>query len=315
MLQRIHVRGFGCVRNAELGLTPLHALIGPNDSGKSTLLRAIQASHELLVPTGPGSISRHQLPEGCEVVVESELGVARAEGHRVLEGGTDVFLGLGKRPATLVAFDPYELLKPSPLIPESELNRFMTSRGFGLAGIYQSILSQGDETFLRITEEVRRLFPTVKSLRLPAINPQTVILRAELTDGTQVNADQMSHGLLYYLAFRALQFVSSTKVFLIEEPENGLHPARIRAVVAILRALASTAGNQVILTTHSPLVINELQPEEVSLCVRRTTAEGTRVVRLMDTPSFEKRSRVYALGELWLAYADGELEAPLLGET
>ena len=40
---RLHVEGFGCIQDATFELTPLHALIGPNDSGKSTALRALRA--------------------------------------------------------------------------------------------------------------------------------------------------------------------------------------------------------------------------------------------------------------------------------
>src|SRR5689334_10351805 len=37
----VRVESFRCVREADIHLTPLHALIGPNDSGKSSLLHAI----------------------------------------------------------------------------------------------------------------------------------------------------------------------------------------------------------------------------------------------------------------------------------
>ena len=41
-IERFRVQNYGCVKDATLELTPLHALIGPNDSGKSTLLRALR---------------------------------------------------------------------------------------------------------------------------------------------------------------------------------------------------------------------------------------------------------------------------------
>ena len=42
MIDQFHIDHFQCLRGLTTQLTPLHALIGPNDSGKSTLLRAIQ---------------------------------------------------------------------------------------------------------------------------------------------------------------------------------------------------------------------------------------------------------------------------------
>jgi len=43
MLREFQVRSYGCLQDVRLMLTPLHALIGPNDSGKSTMLGAIRA--------------------------------------------------------------------------------------------------------------------------------------------------------------------------------------------------------------------------------------------------------------------------------
>jgi hypothetical protein len=77
----------------------------------------------------------------------------------------------------------------------------------------------------------------------------------------------------------------------------------------ILRQISQST--QVLIATHSPLVVNELLPREVSVVTRKPDA-GTKVTCLADTPDFEARSKVYALGELWIAYANGEDEAPLL---
>lgn len=41
-IEALHVAGYGCVIDATFRLTRLHAFVGPNDSGKSTLLRAIE---------------------------------------------------------------------------------------------------------------------------------------------------------------------------------------------------------------------------------------------------------------------------------
>jgi predicted ATPase len=119
----------------------------------------------------------------------------------------------------------------------------------------------------------------------------------------------MSEGLLYYLAFAALGHLEQTAMLLIEEPENGLHPARIADVMRSLREVSKKT--QVVIATHSPLVINELEGDEVSV-VTRSVEHGTQVRLLKDTKDFEERSKTYWLGELWLSYADGNEESALL---
>jgi predicted ATPase len=134
-------------------------------------------------------------------------------------------------------------------------------------------------------------------------------LRAQLVDDKEIPAEAMSEGLLYFLGFKALEYLDGTKLFLVEEPENGLHPARISEVMRILRSISETS--QVLIATHSPLVVNELEGEEITV-VTRDPQSGTRGILLKDVPGFDKAKEVYALGEFWLSYADGEMEEPLI---
>ncbi len=64
-------------------------------------------------------------------------------------------------------------------------------------------------------------------------------------------------------------------VFAIEEPEVFLHPQRARYFASVLRAL-SERGNQVFLTTHSPIFVQLHEPEAVAV-VRREPDSGTKV--------------------------------------
>jgi predicted ATPase len=119
----------------------------------------------------------------------------------------------------------------------------------------------------------------------------------------------MSEGLLYYLAFAAIKHLEPTSILLVEEPENGLHPIRIAEVMNVLKEISKTT--QVLIATHSPLVVNELSGDQVTV-VTRDGERGTQVRRLSATANFEERSKVYAPGELWLSYANGLDERDLL---
>jgi predicted ATPase len=208
------------------------------------------------------------------------------------------------RDARLVRFDPEALRQQSTLLPEQQLSTFFENRGFGLPGVYDLILGRGDQAFHQLSDNVRSLFPTVSRIMLPATSQSHKQIAVELRDGTVVRAQHMSEGLLYYLAFAAIPFVTPASILLVEEPENGLHPTRIADIVHMLRELTKT-GVQVIMATHSPLVINELQPEEVSLVRRPSVERGTVVTPINETPNFAQRSKTFALGELWVSYANG----------
>lgn len=208
----------------------------------------------------------------------------------------------------MLRLDPDAMRAPSMLKASRALD-FEDDYGHGLPGIYDVILNKQMDGFVEIRENLRKLFPSVRSFGLENMSESTKELRIQLTSGKWVPARFMSEGMLYYLAFEAIRFLSPRAVLLIEEPENGLHPARIVEVMKVLREISKTT--QVLLATHSPLVINEMEPEEVSI-VTRNPETGTKVTPMKETANFAKRSSVYSLGELWLSFADGVEEAPLL---
>jgi predicted ATPase len=185
-------------------------------------------------------------------------------------------------------------------------------KGHGIPAVYDAVLSRDREAFDQIEESVRRHFPTVRSIWLPTSTNSMKALGVVLKDGTRVHANELSEGLLYWLAFAVLPQVDPTAFLLVEEPENGLHPSRISEVVTVLREVSRTM--QVIIATHSPLVINELQPNEVTI-LTRDEKTGTRATRLDRTTHFQQRQQVYALGELWLSFADGVDEAALVNDS
>ncbi len=300
MLNQFQVFNFQCLKNVSVHLTPLHAFIGPNDSGKSTTLRAI--NEYMKDPL----TNNNRFDSLYEIVSQGPAKFAP-----LLRGTPCPNPGQG---AALVRFDPDNLRAISGLIPEGQQMAFFNERGTGLPGIYDAILSRGDDAFMNISTQVTRLFPSIRKLRLKAVSDREKSLETELTTGVLIPAAQFSEGLLYFLAFAAIPFLNPISVLLIEEPENGLHPARIAEVVRMLRKVTEEGKTQILMATHSPLVINELRPEEVTL-VTRDPEHGTKLTPMVDTRNFADRAKVYGLGELWLSYANGMDESDLVGPT
>jgi predicted ATPase len=208
--------------------------------------------------------------------------------------------------------DPDDLRAPSELIPKNEPLWFANERGYGLAAMYDALLSRDRAAFARIDDQFRSLFPLAKSLLLENADNHRKTMGLTLPDGTEVGPSEMSEGMLYWLAFAIAEHIAPPGVLLVEEPENGLHPARVKEVMRVLREVSKRS--QVLIATHSPLVVNELAPEEVTI-VTRTNDRGTICTPITQTKNFAERTRTYALGELWLSYADGDLEKDLVGDS
>jgi predicted ATPase len=316
VITRFDAENYGPIKSATATLTPLHAFIGPNDSGKSTILRGIVTAINLTQgkhPSFPTTVvGKLQLSNStAAIVLGLPNGAQEAKVGPRVTNWPEAYQLLGMTGgARLARFEADVLRQPSNLITEERAFEFVDNRGLGLPGVYDILNNRNDDSFETISDQMKHLFPTVSRLRLRTVSPTAKVLAIELRNGAVVSADGMSEGMLYYLAYAALRRLAGISLLAVEEPETGLHPSRIADVIRILREI-STSGVQVVLATHSPLVVNEMKPDEVSV-VTRTAEEGTKVQRISDTHDFQKRSKVYELGELWVSYANGLDEGPLL---
>jgi predicted ATPase len=269
---KLRIQGFGCIRDVSLSLTPLHAIIGPSDSGKTTVLRALRAlSHyaqklnvhaamtEFSLYAHEGTtLEAHVAGAGMAIITRDRGGWGE---HHIDEEARGALGG-----HHMLHFDPEALRQASSLIPEGAPLRFADERGLGLPALYDAILSRDVGTYLELSERLAQAFPTVKTISLKNPNQQTKVLGVQLEDGSFVSASAMSEGLLRFLAFAAVPWLSPAGLLLVEEPENGLHPARVRDVVALLREVSRTT--QVVIATHSPFVVEALEDDEVTILGR-----------------------------------------------
>lgn len=102
---------------------------------------------------------------------------------------------------------------------------------------------------------------------------QLKTLYLETVSGIQHEARSLSDGTLRFLALAIIGADSETGgVICLEEPENGIHPARIPAIVELLNQMAVDTNfavgtdnplRQIIINTHSPLVIQRLRLDDI----------------------------------------------------
>lgn len=114
-----------------------------------------------------------------------------------------------------------------------------------------------------------------------------LVVEVEFNDGQRVPARVLSDGTLRLLAtIVLLRSVSPGTFVAIEEPENGIHPGRLRALVDRLRALTTSDGDalpiQVLVNSHSPVLLAALHdhPESIVLADLVRHGTGGRVTRV-----------------------------------
>ena len=386
MLNRVRVQNFKCLRDVDVELSPFTVLIGPNDSGKSSFLAALQLLGKLACSDGTNgheardvaatlrenswrlspSLTVSLTAEAVDPVdfaLSMSVGVGLSNQIQSLRVGTidpvltvtaeppkNEFLSVSFRgrnfhpqpvrgllpqlvgpssngsSADLLTiqdmlrvsepfrFSPPEMRKPSAATPHPVLS----ARGENLAAVVNALLTGPDrEAVTELERSLHEAIPTLRGLSTPASDANNGSLRViKFTlSGTEkppltIPAEQVSDGAMFLTAFLALIHSQPAQVLLIEEPENGLHPSRLQTVIELLRKLTTGelgyAPRQIILTTHSPVLLNCVTPNEVRI-FRRDEEGATQVVRMDQLPDIDRLTKEFAPGELWYLFGEEEL--------
>jgi len=115
--------------------------------------------------------------------------------------------------------------------------------------------------------------------------------------GFVIPATRLSDGILRYLCLLSiLCHPSPPPLVCIEEPELGLHPDIMPTLARLLKA--ASERSQLVVTTHSDILIDEFsdQPESVVVCEK---SEGQTNMKRLDAHALREWLEKYRLGQLW----------------
>jgi len=144
---------------------------------------------------------------------------------------------------------------------------------------------------------------------------EVMLALSEVKDGRPVTvpARQMSDGMLRMIAvvtallaggpgvaIEGPTSVTPSLTLVLEELENGLHPTQAARVLGLVKSAAAQQGFQVVLTTHSPALLNALGGDDHLgvLVIGRERDGRTRATRLVDLPGYLAMMASGRLGDL-----------------
>lgn len=125
--------------------------------------------------------------------------------------------------------------------------------------------------------------------------------RVRFGDSYEVPSSGLSDGTLRILVLTLLAYVAKPPRFLVtEEPENGIHP---QATEVVLQSLSSIYDSQVIVSSHSPVVLASLNLDQI-LAARIVESGASEVIpgpqhpRLVDWKGEISLPTLFATGVL-----------------
>lgn len=183
---------------------------------------------------------------------------------------------------------------------EIDKNRQLFDHGGNLPAVLFYLKERHQNTYDVIVDIVRQVAPFFDEFVLEPdkLNPQFMALRwREKGTPHELGVHQLSDGSLRFMALATLLNLPAGDmpgILIIDEPELGLHPAAIQVLAGLLQA-ASTRS-QVIVSTQSVTLINQVEAEDVIVVERES---GQSVFRRPEADGLQDWLSDYALGELW----------------
>ncbi|MEM9540826.1 MAG: AAA family ATPase [Cyanobacteria bacterium P01_E01_bin.42] len=370
MITEIKLENFKGHQSTQLYLddSRLHALVGKNSSGKTSVLKALyyfrmlignsfstvfwgESSPDFLIgythqemsvtiqfisdnkqlkygyygfKNKPETHHKHQSWEGKISVVEDIQDLLSKTSHPWSE---HIY---GKLPKVLEYMFYFKLSASnlSKAAYSEDIDPKIQFNGSGLAPTLDYLRNEDIEKFQELQKMLQRIVPNVKKIRIQRAKVEVNHHRSIAIDGREITYDEnqerigqeivfdmntgdripahaVSEGTILALGLLTVLMNSNKpQLVLLDDIEQGLHPRAQRELIAIFKEIIQTNPNlQIIFTTHSPYIVDELDFSQVH--VLDTNSSGfTTCKRLDEHPDVEWAKQTLTTGEFW--NAEGE---------
>jgi predicted ATPase len=189
----------------------------------------------------------------------------------------------------------FKLRQASPPRYRTGLN----SEGRGLPWQILSLKKNQADEFEEWLELVQLALPSIQDIQvIEREDDRHAYIKIKYQNGIEVPSSGLSDGTLSILALTILPYVTPLpQIITLEEPENGIHPSAIEAVLQAIRAVDSS---QIWLTTHSPIVLAQTRLEDM-LCMRLKDEGRVDVISGKQHPRLKEWQGGIDLGTLFAA--------------
>jgi predicted ATPase len=168
--------------------------------------------------------------------------------------------------------------------------------GSNLPWVIRNLKEKHPEKLKQWVRHVRTSLPDVETVGTHVRDEDRhCYLQVQYKSGVEVPSWGLSDGTLRLFALTLLPYLPDVQgAFLVEEPENGIHPS---AVETVHESLSSVYDAQVLAATHSPVFLSSTRPEDL-LCFAQDDEGKTDGVKGTDPPRLQTWPRETDLGPL-----------------
>lgn len=320
MIASVAFRNFKALRETGLTLSPCNIVVGPNGSGKTSLIQSLLRLRTLakLPLAGPVDESAKR-KEGPEIVFQFDGAHATLTAR--LSCVSDLVCDLlqieprdnpawpalkadiGKIRSYL--FDHYAMSEPSDVLQ----GEVLVSNGGNLAAVIHHLRTASPDIYQTFVTECLRIMPEYIAVDTRPAGGKVELVFALGGDEGWVTSDNLSQGTLYMLGILVLAYSPARpSVLCIEEIDRGIHPRMMREIRDALYRLSYPASFgsselpvQVIATTHSPYLLDLFRDHPEEIVITQKHGREAQFTRLVDRPDLDELLQEGSLGDLWFS--------------
>jgi len=187
-------------------------------------------------------------------------------------------------------------------MPVAGAQKHLNRTGENLANYVQFMERQHNKRFAEVLQIISKKIPGIKTISSKRSDDGRLLLQFnERGYEDPFYALDMSDGTLKMFAYLLLlEDPEPAPLIGIEEPENGLHHQLLEPLAKEMKHYSGKPGGpQIILTTHSPYLVDALKPEDVWILGKDDNGFSS-TMRAADIPNVkELYSEGIPLGSLW----------------
>lgn len=170
-------------------------------------------------------------------------------------------------------FEPRTLMREN--VPAAEIDA-IGSRGENLAAFLNTLKVNDGNKLETFNLSLKYLLPTIERVKIEHTKEGLLSLRI-IENELEYSSRVISEGTLRILGLlAALHPVSPTTVIGYEEPENGVHPTRLKLVADLFKNTYEIHKKQIIVNTHSPVFPTFFEDKFLFICEKE--GSDTKIV-------------------------------------
>ena len=188
-----------------------------------------------------------------------------------------------------------EIRQLSPYYSEIQL----LSNGKNLTALLSHLNGNSVKAYDKIIEEFKNVNSNFKELvfTTPMAGKSLMSLKEKNLDRA-ITIENISDGTLRYLLLLSIFYNPNRgSVVCIDEPEAGLHPDMINGIAKGIKYAAQN-GTQMIIATHSPLLLNAFELEDLKIFEK--DADNQTIVKTKSEEDFPDWEGEFLTGQMWL---------------